>query len=128
MDEEVKVGAGSRIKEFFKRNAKKIKLALIIVAAVAVILAIILLSVHFTDIREVGDYLSLPVVKLPADKIMTQSEAASYGGDELFVRTVVDAPDGYIAHPDTVWVDDGTADGKILAVYPRGNGKGEIAL
>ncbi len=128
MDEEVKVGAGSRIKEFFRRNAKKIKLALIIVAAVAAILAIIMLSVHFTGIREVGDYLSLPVVKLPADKIMTQSEAASYDGDEFFVRTVVDAPDGYIAHPDTVWVDDGTADGKILAVYPLGHGKGEIAM
>ena len=123
-----KIKVGKKIRMFFKRNAKKIKLALIIVAAVAVILAIILLSVHFTGIREVGDYLSLPVVKLPADKIMTQSEAASYGGDEFFVRTVVDAPDGYIAHPDTVWVDDGTADGKILAVYPLGHGKGEIAM
>ncbi len=128
MDEEVKVGAGSRIKEFFRRNAKKIKLALIIVAAVAVILAIILLSVHFTGIREVGDYLSLPVVKLPADKIMTQSEAASYGGDEIFVRTGGGAPAGEIAHPPKGWGGDGPAHGTNLAGFSPRHGESGKAV
>lgn len=127
-EEKGKVPVRKKFAAVLRRNAKKIKIALTVIAAVAVILAVILLSVHFTGIREAGDYLSLPVIKLPADRIMTQSEAATYDGDDLFVRTVVDAPDDYIAHPDTVWVDDGTENGKIIAVYPLGHGKGEIAL
>lgn len=96
---------------WFKRNRKKIFISLTAVFTAGVLLAVILVPVHFATLNEPSDYISIPVVKLPLDTAVTVEKTGSY-----------------IAHPDTVYVDDGTRNGKIIVMYPLGHGKGELAM
>ena len=94
-----------------KRNRKKILISLVAVLTLGVVLAVILVPTHFTTLNEPGDFISIPVVSLPLDTSVTVEKSGSY-----------------IAHPDSVWVDDGTDQGKIIVMYPLGHGKGELAM
>lgn len=96
---------------WFKRNRKKILVSLTAIFTVGVVLAVILVPVHFATLNEPSDYISIPVVRLPIDTAVTVEKTGSY-----------------IAHPDTVFVDDGTENGKIIVMYPLGHGKGQIAM
>ncbi len=112
-------------------NARKIGVIILVVAVIGIGLGSALLAIQYTGLRSAYDFLSLPLITLPESDIMTQAEAQAYvasGGDSWIARTIVDDPDSYIAHPDTVWIDDGSENGKIIAVYPLGHGKGEIAM
>ena len=109
-------------------NGRKIGVILLVIAVIGVGLGSALLAIQYTSLQDAGSFLSLPVLRLPSGSIMTAEEAKAYTGGDMFVRTIVDDPGSYIAHPDTVWVDDGSANGKILAVYPLGHGKGEVAM
>lgn len=94
-----------------KRNRKKILISLVAVLTLGVVLAVILVPTHFATLNEPGDFISIPVVSLPLDTSVTVEKSGSY-----------------IAHPDSVWVDDGTDQGKIIVMYPLGHGKGELAM
>ena len=94
-----------------KRNRKKILISLVAVLTLGVVLAVILVPTHFVTLNEPGDFISIPVVSLPLDTSVTVEKSGSY-----------------IAHPDSVWVDDGTDQGKIIVMYPLGHGKGELAM
>ena len=109
-------------------NGRKIGVILLVIAVIGVGLGSALLAIQYTSLQDAGSFLSLPVLRLPSGSIMTAEEAKAYTGGDMFVRTIVDDPGSYIAHPDTAWVDDGSANGKILAVYPLGHGKGEVAM
>ena len=82
---------------WFKRNRKKIAISLISVLSVGVLLAVILVPTHFATLNEPGDYIDLPVARLSLDSAVTVEKSGSY-----------------IAHPDSVWVDDGSEQGKII--------------
>lgn len=90
-----------------RRNRKKILISLTAVFTVGVVLAVILVPTHFATLNEPSDYISIPVVELPADTAVTVEKSGRY-----------------IAHPDTVYTDDGN----IIVMYPLGHGKGEIAM
>ena len=94
-----------------KRNRKKILISLVAVLTLGVVLAVILVPTHFVTLNKPGDFISIPVVSLPLDTSVTVEKSGSY-----------------IAHPDSVWVDDGTDQGKIIVMYPLGHGKGELAM
>ena len=96
---------------WFKRNRKKILLSLTAVLALGVVLAVILVPTHFVTLNEPGDFINLPVAHLSLDSAVTVEKSGSY-----------------IAHPDSVWVDDGSEQGKIIVMYPLGHGKGQIAM
>ena len=96
---------------WFKRNRKKILLSLTAVLALGAVLAVILVPTHFDTLNEPGDFIDLPVARLSLDSAVTVEKSGSY-----------------IAHPDSVWVDDGSEQGKIIVMYPLGHGKGQIAM
>ena len=86
---------------------KKIVIAVIAVAAVIAITGVVLLGIYFGTRRDAVELTGLPAVT---------------PGEEYF--TVVDKTDTYLGHPDLVM----TGDGVLIAAYPLGHGKGEIAL
>lgn len=69
------------------------------------------LTVHFATLAKPEDFIDIPVVELPTD-----------------TAVIVEAQGEYTAHPDSVWVDDGSPQGKIIVAYPLGHGKGQIAM
>ena len=94
-----------------RRNRKKILLSLTAILALGAVLAVILVPTHFATLNEPADFIDLPVVSLSIDSAVTVEKSGSY-----------------IAHPDSVWVDDGSEQGKIIVMYPLGHGKGQIAM
>ena len=65
----------------------------------------------FTQVTSPNSYFKIPLVDLEK---------------ETFRQVVVDREDGqYLGHPTTVLLEDGKT---ILAVYPKGHGKGEIVF
>ena len=96
---------------WFKRNRKKILLSLTAILSLGAVLAVILVPTHFATLNEPGDFIDLPVARLSLDSAVTVEKSGSY-----------------IAHPDSVWVDDGSEQGKIIVMYPLGHGKGQIAM
>lgn len=94
-----------------RRNRKKILLSLTAILALGAVLAVILVPTHFATLNEPADFIDLPVVSLSLDSAVTVEKSGSY-----------------IAHPDSVWVDDGSDQGKIIVMYPLGHGKGQIAM
>ena len=106
-----KGGKRGRFAAWLRRSRKKILISLTAILSAGAVLAVVLVPVHFATLNEPADFLSIPVVHLPLDTAVTVEKTGSY-----------------IAHPDTVWVDDGTAQGKIIVMYPLGHGKGELAM
>ena len=96
---------------WLKRNRKKILISLVAILSAGVLLAVILVPTHFATLNEPADFIDLPTVSLSLDSAVTVEKSGSY-----------------IAHPDSVWVDDGSEQGKIIVMYPLGHGKGELAM
>lgn len=93
-------------------RAEKIFLAVIVLLLLARVLWVMIpLTVHFATLAKPEDFIDIPVVELPAD-----------------TAVIVEAQGEYTAHPDSVWVDDGSPQGKIIVAYPLGHGKGQIAM
>lgn len=92
---------------WLKRNRKKIVISLLSVLTAGVVLAAVLVPVHFVTLNDPDDFITMPVVKLPLSDAVTVEKSGSY-----------------IAHPDTVYTDDGN----IIVMYPLGHGKGELAM
>ena len=101
-----------RIAAWFRRNRKKLLISLIAILTAGVVLAIVLVPVHYATLNEPEDFIGIPVVRLPNDTMSTVEKSGTY-----------------IAHPDSVWVEDPSSPmGKIIVMYPLGHGKGELAM
>ena len=58
---------------------------------------------------------------IPQIDLSTRPDGADDSLSELFTQTTVDAGQGYLGHPDSVLLKDGS----ILTFFPEGHGKGK---
>ena len=90
-----------------RRPRKKILIAVVGVAILIVITGLTLLSVWLATRKDALDLIGIPVIEIDESR-----------------TSVVDKTDDYLGHPDLVL----TQEGKLIAAYPAGHGKGEILI